>query len=300
MLTTINTTIGSTSSPQTLSDLSPYELLRLEKIQRNTARLEALGLLNSKSSTCKLITPLTSKHKKNVRQRQRPKAVPTRFSKRLKGQKDDVANKKDFYEDDNDDGDEKKKRDNKYNDTSTNTAVFVEGEEKNGDDVVPFVIISYTQMPQNPDQLDDDEFGIYASLRAWRLRRKNELEVEPYKICQNRTLCELIRRARNDCLWGRRTTRTRTRTRTSNIITMTEDTNKNDDNDNSNNSKGRTMRSDEDVANELIDCWGLGPSKVAIGGFGWEMMEIITQDDNTRLLEMSRGRTNQQTKIKKT
>mmetsp|Transcript_40611 Transcript_40611/g.45745 ORF Transcript_40611/g.45745 Transcript_40611/m.45745 type:complete len:82 (-) Transcript_40611:160-405(-) len=81
---------------------------------------------------------------------------------------------------------------------------------------------------------------------------------------------------------------------------MTEDTNKNDDNDNSNNSKGRTMRSDEDVANELIDCWGLGPSKVAIGGFGWEMMEIITQDDNTRLLEMSRGRTNQQTKIKKT
>jgi len=247
-------------------------------------------LLNNKSSTCKLITPSTSKHKKNVRQRQRPKAVPTRFSKRLKGQKEDVANKKDFYEDDNDDGDEKKKkRDNKYTDTSTNTAVFVEGEEKN-DDVVPFVIISYTQMPQNPDQLDDDEFGIYASFRAWRLRRKNELEVEPYKICQNRTLCELIRRARNDCLWGRRTTRTRTRT--SNIITMTEDTNENDDNDNSNNSKGRTMRSDEDVANELIDCWGLGPSKVAVGGFGWEMMEIIAQDDNTRLLEMSRGRTN--------
>ena len=57
-------------------------------------------------------------------------------------------------------------------------------------------------MPQEPDQLDDYEFQIYASLRRWRLHRKDELEIEAYKICQNRTLCELIRRARNDQLWG--------------------------------------------------------------------------------------------------
>ena len=36
------------------------------------------------------------------------------------------------------------------------------------------------------------------ALRAWRLAEKNRLQIEPYKVCQNRTLCELIRRRRND------------------------------------------------------------------------------------------------------
>jgi hypothetical protein len=35
-----------------------------------------------------------------------------------------------------------------------------------------------------------------------RLRRKRELDTEAYKICQNRTICELVRRRRNDPAFG--------------------------------------------------------------------------------------------------
>ena len=52
--------------------------------------------------------------------------------------------------------------------------------------------------PQEPSSLDDFEFQVYAELKKWRLIRKNELEIEAYKICQNRTMCEMIRRRRNN------------------------------------------------------------------------------------------------------
>jgi len=39
----------------------------------------------------------------------------------------------------------------------------------------------------------------------------------------------------------------------------------------------------------------LGPSKVAAGGFGWEMMAVIGQDENMKLFEKSRERTKQNT-----
>jgi hypothetical protein len=113
-------------------------------------------------------------------------------------------------------------------------------------------------MPQEPDQLDDYEFQIYASLRRWRLHRKDELEIEAYKICQNRTLCELIRRARNDQLWG---------------VAASDD--------------GKD-RSSAVIADDLVQCWGLGQSKVRADGFGPEMMRVIEGDENTRLLQASR------------
>ena len=52
--------------------------------------------------------------------------------------------------------------------------------------------------PQDPSCLDDFEFQVYAELKQWRLLRKNELNIEAYKICQNRTMCEMIRRRRNN------------------------------------------------------------------------------------------------------
>ena len=54
------------------------------------------------------------------------------------------------------------------------------------------------KVPLSGGQLDDAEFEVYIAMRAWRLEQKRFLDIEAYKICQNRTLCELIRRRRND------------------------------------------------------------------------------------------------------
>jgi hypothetical protein len=53
-----------------------------------------------------------------------------------------------------------------------------------------------------PEQLDDYEFEVYTLLRAWRLATCRPLDLEPYKVFQNRTLVEAVRRRRNDALWG--------------------------------------------------------------------------------------------------
>ena len=89
------------------------------------------------------------------------------------------------------------------------------------------VTIDYETFPHDSEFLDDFEFVNYAFLRAWRLGRCKELELEPYKICQNRTLCELIRRRRCTPTWG-----------------------KDDKND------------IQKIADDLLECWGIGPSKV--------------------------------------
>mmetsp|Transcript_14024 Transcript_14024/g.30463 ORF Transcript_14024/g.30463 Transcript_14024/m.30463 type:complete len:238 (-) Transcript_14024:70-783(-) len=224
-----------------MHDLSPYELLRLEKIRRNNARLEALGLgvtiavaAGANKEPKKAAAP--AKKRKHPRPTDRSN-VPRRSSKRLK--------------------------DKKGNPTADASSVAGgnDGDRADADDAPP-VAIDYSYLPQEPDQLDDDEFQVYASLRAWRLERKNELEIEPYKICQNRTLCELIRRVRNDPSWG----------------SLQCD---------------GSDRGEEDVAAELIECWGLGPSKVAADGFGPEMMKVLGQESNVTLLNASRARHDQ-------
>ena len=60
-----------------------------------------------------------------------------------------------------------------------------------------------------------------------------ELDIEAYKICQNRTLCELVRRRRNDANWA-------VRGKTGN-----------DD----------TSSSFSSVSDDLVECWGIGASK---------------------------------------
>merc|ERR1712150_109620 len=83
--------------------------------------------------------------------------------------------------------------------------------------------VNYEINPQMSQELDDYEFEIYTAIRKWRLERKNELQIEPYKICQNRTICELIRRSRRDENWA--------------------------------------FPTSDERANELIECWGIGTSK---------------------------------------
>ena len=53
-----------------------------------------------------------------------------------------------------------------------------------------------------PEQLDDFEFEVYTMLRTWRLATCRGLDIEPYKVFQNRTLVEAVRRRRNDGAWG--------------------------------------------------------------------------------------------------
>ena len=50
--------------------------------------------------------------------------------------------------------------------------------------------------------MDDYEFQVYLDLKKWRLQRCRELDIEPYKVFQNRTLCEAVRRIRNHPAWG--------------------------------------------------------------------------------------------------
>lgn len=99
-------------------------------------------------------------------------------------------------------------------------------------------------------ELDDHEYLVYVKLRAWRLARKRELMIEPYKICQNRTLCELIRRRRNDAAYG----------------------------------VGGVGK----VESDLLECWGLGPSKARPDGYGPEMLVQLDDDEATRLFAQSR------------
>jgi len=225
------------------NDLSPYELARLERIRRNEDRLRGLGLIGGKPEHK---TSAVDREKKvqrvRVRGEKRP-SVATRSSKRLREMKDGKqSSHEDVAEDDTPGGED-------------STAPDLEGK------------VNYALTPQEAELLDDHEFQVYAALRAWRLRRKNELEVEPYKICQNRTLCELIRRRRNDGAFASRPRR-----------------------------GGEGDAELATVEQDLLSVWGIGPSKAAQGGFGWEMLEVLDSDENSMLLELSRKRFNEEEK----
>ena len=214
------------TSETCINDLSPYELARLERIKRNENRLRELGLVKP--------TPKPKPKPQAavlVRKRKQPSSsVPTRSSRRLR----ELKEGKTIIEDDEN-----------VDDTEKNSIV---------EEDAP---VDYNRMPNEPELLDDNEFQVYVSLRSWRLRRKNELEIEPYKICQNRTLCELIRRRRNDPKFA---------------------------------CEGKEV---DEIQQDLLSVWGLGPSKASEGGFGWEMLAVMNTDDNEKSLAASRGKNGQ-------
>jgi len=67
--------------------------------------------------------------------------------------------------------------------------------------------IDYERLPMGPEDLDDQEFLLWIELRKWRLTKARGLDLEPYKIFQNRVICEAIRRRQLDAQWGREPTR---------------------------------------------------------------------------------------------
>jgi hypothetical protein len=220
------------------NDLSPYELARLERIRRNEDRLRGLGLIGFKSEH--EVTSSVGREKKVQRVKKEKRAsIATRSSKRLRELGDGKRGSHEEVAEDDAPGREEMTLKDKVN---------------------------YVLMPQETEELDDHEFQVYAALRSWRLLRKNELEVEPYKICQNRTLCELIRRRRNDIGFASRQ-------------------------GSEGNADARTVEQD------LLSVWGIGPTKATQGGFGWEMLEVLDADENSRLLELSRVRYNREQKL---
>lgn len=101
-------------------------------------------------------------------------------------------------------------------------------------------VVDYDDSPRTSEDLDDFEFANYALLRKWRHKRCSELDTEPYKIFQNKTLCIIIRKRRNNNSWGRKK--------------QTGD---------ANNSDLEVSQEDiADITTDLLECWGVGPIKV--------------------------------------
>jgi hypothetical protein len=92
-------------------------------------------------------------------------------------------------------------------------------------------------------------------VRKWRLLRKRELDIEPFKIFQNKTLCEVIRKRRNDKNWGAST--------------------------------------DLDaVSKDFLTCWGIGKRKVlgcdnSNEGFAHELQKVMQNPEIAAKLEES-------------
>jgi hypothetical protein len=178
------------SSSANECDLSPYERARLANIERNRALLQQLGLAEStsiglktevsiKNSLAASFSPATVRKPKRVG-RTIVEAQCLRRSSRVLNAASSSSR--------------------------GNTAAAADHVIQNIDfesthDAVPELDYSDNEILL-PEQLDDHEFELYTMLRAWRLSVCRPLELEPYKVFQNRTLVEAVRRRRSDGSWG--------------------------------------------------------------------------------------------------
>jgi hypothetical protein len=106
----------------------------------------------------------------------------------------------------------------------------------------------YTKVVSDSADLDDFEFQVYVKARRWRQNISKELVVECHKIFLNKTLADVIRRKRNDECWA--------------MEPHTEE--------------------------HLLQCWGMGPSKAKIGGFGSQLLAVISDENCREFLQQSR------------
>ncbi len=204
------------------NDLSEYEQLRLANIRRNNEFLSSLGLSDNKPQS---VSSESSK------------AVVTKSKKR---QKEVVV-----------EGTRKSSRLNNINidDNSNATFTAVKVNDHNDEIENSDFKIDYGDIPMESNELDDCEFEIFTILKKWRLLKCRLLDIEPYKIFQNRTLVEVIRRRRNNCDWAK--------------------------------------VSDDDINKrkvDLLETWGIGNSKVQDDGFGIELIEFIDSEDEINKL----------------
>lgn len=143
--------------------------------------------------------------------------------------------------------------------------------------------------------MDDFEFQAFLELRKWRLQRHRELGVEPYKIFQNRTFCEMVRRRRNDPHWAREPSaaadsggridgehKMHSPTRSPKRVKKEAD----------GAAPSSIAAAKEEPSSKVIDdllmCWGVGPSKVRWPeGFAHEALVVLNDPSVSTLLHKS-------------
>lgn len=196
-----------------MNDLSEYEKERLRNIRRNQEYLRKLGLddvtaaLQKKKKVRKKKKAANEKRTKKKKTETLP--VTRRRSRRLQTKTEALNEVKDASSSD---------------------------EEDNS--------VNYSKPAIDSDRLDDFEYEIYVRFKKWRLmRQRNSIDIDrAYKIFQNRTLCEFVRRRRNDDAWA----------------------------------SGKAIK----VREDLLDAWGVGPSKVegcahSKKGFANELLDYM-------------------------
>ena len=219
---------------QDKDDLSNYERLRLENIRRNQEFLSTLGLAALKPPPVERMSSEITEAKKKRRRltnESTKKHFPDTIVKRRSSRIASLPANEEIV------------------------APITEAEEQEENDISAVDIINYEFMPQQPESLDDFEFECFVILKKWRLNLCRSLGIEePYKVMQNRTLCEFIRRRRNDAKYAVESS---------------------------------------SIESDLLSCWGIGPAKAAIpDGFGYQLLLHIDEGEScesiAELFEKSR------------
>jgi hypothetical protein len=339
------------------NDLSEYEKLRLANIRKNAQfMLEKLGISTESTGTGKNLVAIQAereaiKEAKATQSRKRVKVesdsdrwpAGTRRSSRISAVKyeDEIVSspkhKKPQVEDDTTQYEEDDR--SYWPQVVLKNTMFAASKIKQR-----FVFSIYVL--KEPQQLDDFEFEIYVKLRRWRLLLARELDVETYKIFQNRTLCEAIRRRKEDPFWanapepssvagvtspGGGNVKGQSSFTPSVILSPTATTESLLSNDASVNpvmklktepktenhpgaavaavapSTGTVaataasvtdseqltdvvdpVKYSPEVAKDLRACWGIGPAKVAVDGFGWGLLTELRRPSIQQLFVESR------------
>jgi hypothetical protein len=143
---------------------------------------------------------------------------------------------------------------------------------------------------QDSKELDDFEFQAFCSLRKWRLERCRELGVEPYKIFQNRTFCEMVRRRRNNPMWAREALACNGEEMHSPKKSTKQVKDEIDGNLAVSSSsvaaaEDKVVEPSPKVIDDLLLCWGVGPSKAKWPeGFAHEALAVLNEPSVSKLL----------------
>ena len=257
------------------SDLSEYEKIRLQNIKRNTAFLASLQLPEPKAKVEEVAKAIKKEYakKRKIKAENTPHPqvghlfgeVPRRRSLRLKNIKeatmlDDAAEIDHILVA----TDSHLRQNSSYSGNSNSSRP------------------SDSKWPTESSELDDYEFEVFAALREWRLHLSRKMGIESYKICQNRTIVELIRRRRDDPEWAMGSSPQQ-------LIKAEIVVKKKIFDDNDDENVEDTVATEASIENDLLECWGIGPAKASAGGFGYQMIQLINNDEQRcELLAQSR------------
>lgn len=166
-----------------MSDLSAYELQRLENIKNNEAQLKVLGL-DTASGLVNARRTTTAQPIKRRKPDPKPPAEPERKSSRLVG-----AKAPDFY----------------ITSESAKGEITVGGDEKAlaearkaaakaaATAADPLTKFGLGGMPENEEELLAGEKAAFTALYEAKREKAKELQIEGYKIAQHRSLAEMVR-----------------------------------------------------------------------------------------------------------